>query len=92
MATTKLNDVMECEECGCKDFSYVLIGARVRVQRINKGKSVYTVFPDIRSDVKCEQVIHVCHNCKGQNTMRPIDTDKRVDGGGLTDVFKGLMG
>jgi hypothetical protein len=92
MATTKLNDVMKCDDCGGVDFSYVLIGARVRVQRINKGKSVYTVFPDIRSDVTCDQVIHVCHNCKGQNTMRSIDKSSRVDGGGLNDVFKNLMG
>jgi RecJ-like exonuclease len=92
MATTKLNDVMKCQECGGVDFSYVLIGAKVRVQRINKGRSVYTVFPDIRSDVTCEQVVHVCHNCRGTGTMRPIDTDKRVDGNGLKGIFDSLMG
>jgi hypothetical protein len=92
MATTKLNDVMKCADCGGVDFSYVIIGARIRVQRINKGKSVYTVFPDIRSDITCDDVKKVCHNCRGVNTMQSIDTDKRVNGGGLADVFKGLMG
>jgi hypothetical protein len=91
MASTKLNDVMKCQECGGVDFSYVLIGAKVRVQRINKGKSVYTVFPDIRSDVTCEDVKHVCHNCRGVNTMLPIDKSTSVSGNGLTDVFKGLL-